>query len=62
MTLIDLKMCLQKNLNITGLHDTFNQVWNNLLIDHEKTAMQNVAGTYYDNIPNFIIFTMLYDT
>ena len=38
MTLIDLKMCLQKNLNITGLHDTFNQVWNNLVIDYREDS------------------------
>ena len=40
MTLSDLKRCLQKNLNITRLHeimirngDTFDQLWNTFMID-----------------------------
>ena len=61
MTLGDLKRCLQKNLNITRLHgimirngDTFDQVWNTLLIFHTEDSNTKMAGTHYDIIPYLI--------
>ena len=52
MTLGDLKRCLQKNLNITRLHeilirneDTFDQLWNTFLIDLREDS--NAGKSWY---------------
>ena len=52
MTLGDLKRCLQKNLNITRLHeimirngDTLDQVWNTFLIDLRE--YRNIQNSWY---------------
>ena len=59
MTLGDLRRCLQKDLNITRLHETmtkdgdiFDQKWNTFLIDlREDNDTKNIyLGAYYDEI------------
>ena len=67
MTLGDLKRCLQKDPNITRLHDivirngdTFDPVWNTFLIDLREDSNTKIAGTYYDIIPYFIGAPSLY--